>query len=275
MRSSKGVRRLVAVLALLVAIFALMALTASPRTNVTPVEKGIATLLYPFQVATDWVADQGKGLAASIKELTQLREENARLRALVEAGAQDKATAERLVLENRKLHAELEMKLRAEYPLLTAQVISHTSESWYRTVVIDRGSRDGVEPSMAVVNWQGMVGKVLSTTPLNSTVQLVTDGGFGAGAKVSSGDIGVIETVQGGEVRFLLSATAPKLRVGEPVFTSGLGVLPPNQLIGYVENEPTGSGLPTTVRVKPAVDFNRLDVLHVVMFTAATERSGG
>jgi rod shape-determining protein MreC len=279
MRNSKGVRRLVAVLGLLAVIFALMALTARPRTNVTPFEKGIATLLYPFQVATDWVADRVKGVTASIQELTHLREENARLRAAVEAGAQDKALAERLTQENRTLQAELQMKQRSSYPLLTAQVISRTSDTWYRTVVINRGSQDGVQPSMAVVNWQGMVGKVLSTTPFTATVQLMLDGGFSqqgfaAGAKVPSGDLGVIETVQGGEVRMVFIMSSPTVKVGQPVFTSGQGILPPNLLIGYVENEPTGSGLPKTVTIKPAVDFNKLDVLHVVMFTATAERGG-
>lgn len=274
MRNSKGVRRLVAVLVLLAVIFALMALTARPRTNVTPVEKGIATLLYPFQVATDWVADKGKGAAASVRELTQLREENARLRAAVEAGAQDKAIAERLMQENRTLQAELQMKERSNYPLLSVQVISRTSDTWYRTVVINRGSRDGVETNMAVINWQGMVGKVLSTTPFTATVQLMTDGGFAAGSKVPSGDMGIIETVQGGEVRMQFYSTSPTVKPGQPVFTSGQAILPPNLLIGYVESEPTGS-VPKVVTVRPAIDLNKLDVLQVVMFTAQAEREGG
>lgn len=274
MRNSKGVRRLVAVLVLLAVIFALMALTAQPRTNVTPMEKGIATLLYPFQVATDWVADKGKGLAASIKELTQLREENARLRAAVEAGAQDKATAERLVQENRNLQAELQMKQRSNYPQLTAQVISRTSDSWYRTVVINRGSNDGVQTNMAVLNWQGMVGKILSTTPFTATVQLMTDGGFSAGSKVPSGDLGIVQTIQGGEVRMEFFSTSPTVKPGQPVFTSGQAILPPDLLLGYVETEPTGA-VPKIVTVRPAVDFNKLDILQVVMFTAQAEQEGG
>jgi rod shape-determining protein MreC len=273
-RNSKGIRRLVAVLALLAVIFVLMAVTARPRTNVTPLEKGIATLLYPFQLATDWVAGKGKGVAESIREMTQLREENARLRAAVEAGAQDKAIAERLQQENRDLQAQLQMKGRSNSPQLTAQVISRTSDTWYRTVVINRGSRDGVKTNMAVVNWQGMVGKVLSTTPFTSTVQLMTDGGFAAGAKVPSGDLGVIETIQGGEVRLAFFSTMPTVKVGQPVFTSGQAVLPPNLLIGYAENEPEGAGLPKSVTLRSAVDFNKLDVVHVVMYTPEAERGG-
>jgi rod shape-determining protein MreC len=274
MRNSKGIRRLVVVLALLAVIFVVMALTARPRTNVTPVEKGIATLLYPFQAATGWVAGKGKGVADSIRELTQLRAENARLRAEVEAGAQDKALAERLEQENRELQAQLQMKQRSNFPLLTSEVISRTADSWYRTVVINRGSRDGVKTNMAVVNWQGMVGKVLSTTPFTATVQLMTDGGFAAGAKVPSGDLGVIETIQGGQARLSFFSTAPTVKIGQPIVTSGQAVLPPNLLIGYIENEPQGAGLPKTVTVRPAVDFNKLGVVQVVMYTAEAERGG-
>jgi rod shape-determining protein MreC len=281
MRNSKLLRRLVAVLVALGVIFALMALTARPRTNVTPVEKAVATLLYPFQAATDWVADKGRGIGQTIWELTQLRAENARLRAQVEAEAQAKETAERLEQENRNLRTELQMKSRAPYKLLTAEVIGRIPDTWYRTVTINRGSRDGVQTNMAVVNWQGMVGKVLSTTPFTSNVQLITDGGFGepgfgAGAKVPSGDLGVIETVQGGQVRLkFISTTTPTVKVGQPVFTSGQGILPPNLLIGYVESESSPDpALEKSVIVKPAVDFHKLDVVHVVFYAPDAERGG-
>ena len=278
MRNNKQLRRLAAALVALVLIFIAMTATSRERSQVTVFEKGIATVLYPFQMATDWVADRFRYMGQSVRELTRLRVENAQLRQTVQESEQLAARNEQLVQENQTLRNELNMKQRSQYPLLTAQVISRTSDNWYRTVLINRGTRDGVQANMAVVNWQGLVGKVSHTTPYTSTVQLVSDAGFGqtgfgAGAKLSTGELGVIETVQGGHVRMIFSSTDPAVQVGQPVFTSGLAVIPPDLLVGYVASVGTGqSALDKFVNVRPAVDFNKLDVVHVVLHPTDIDR---
>lgn len=278
MRHNYHLRRLGAALAALLLIFGLMTFTARERSEVTVVEKAIATLLYPLQAATDWVAGKVRGGVQTVQELGQLREENAALRERVQAADQLTARNELLLRENRALQSELEMKRRSPYPLLTAEVISRTSDNWYRTVIINRGSRDGVRSNMAVVNWQGLVGKVTATTPFTATVQLVTDagfgqGGFGAGAKLANGELGGIETVQGGHVRMRFFSGEPAIEAGQPVFTSGQGPMPPDLLIGYAESPTSGdAALYKFVEVRPAVDFHKLEVLHVVLQTSDMDR---
>jgi rod shape-determining protein MreC len=279
--SNKQLRRLGAALVALVLVFAAMAATSRERSDVTAVEKAIATLLYPLQFATDFVAEKFRGAGQALRELAHLREENARLREQVQEAAQLAARNEQLVRENERLRLELQMKERSRYPLLTAEVISRTADNWYRTVIINRGSRDGVQPNMAVVNWQGLVGKVSHVTPFTATVQLVIDAGFGqtgfgAGAKLPSGETGVVETVQGGHVRMKFFSSAPAVQVGQPVFTSGQGVLPGDLLIGYVESVGnTESALDRFVEVRPAVDFHKVDVVHVVLHPTGPDKGAG
>lgn len=278
MKNNKQLRRLLAALIALVVIFALMTATSRERSDVTMVEKAIATLLYPFQLGTDYIAERFRGAGTTIRELTQLRADNASLREKVQAAEQLEARNQQLVQENQTLRNELNMKERAKYPLLTSQVISRTSDNWYRTVLINQGSRDGVQPNMAVVNWQGLVGKITSVTPYTSTVQLVIDAGFGqsgfgAGAKLPSGDLGVIETVQGGHVRMKFFISDPAVQVGQPVFTSGQGPMPADLLIGYVAGMGSSESVQEKfVNVRPAVDFNKLDVVHVVLHPTDKDR---
>lgn len=279
-RNNKQLRRLGAALAALVVIFTVMALTARERSEVTAVEKGIATLLYPFQVATDWIGDRFRGVGESVRELTRLRDENDALREQIRAAAQAKARAEQLEHENQILRTELKMKEESPYPLLSAQVISRSSENWYRTVIINRGSRDGVRQNMAVVNWQGLVGKISHTTPYTSTVQLMADAGFGeqgfgAGAKLPSGELGVIRTIEGGHVRMQFWSTSPSVTIGHPVYTSGQGIMPPDLLIGWVDSLDTTSTFEKFASVRPAVDFHKLDVVHVVLTTTEREKDRG
>lgn len=261
----------------LVVIFITMALTARERSAVTPLEKGIATLLYPFQVATDWVGDQTRGIVDSIRELTRLREENAALRQQVAEMAQDRALVVQLEHENQRLRSELGLKERTPYPMLTAEVISRSAEDWYQTVIISRGSRDGVRQGMAVVNWQGLVGKVAYTTPYTSTVQLISDagfshGGFGAGAKLPNGEQGVLETVEGGYLRMRFWSTDPDVTVGQPVYTSGQGVMPADLLVGWIDQVDLGSSFVKSARVRPAVDVHKLEVVQVVLTPTEHDR---
>ncbi len=277
MRYNKHLRFLGVALGVLVVIFITMALTARERTAVTPIEKGIATLLYPFQVATDWVGDQTRGVVDSIRELTRLREENAALRQQVADMAQDRALIVQLQHENQRLRSELGLKERTDYPMLTAEVISRSAENWYQTVIISRGSRDGVRQGMAVVNWQGLVGKVAYTTPYSSTVQLVSDAGFsqagfGAGAKLPNGEQGVLETVEGGYLRMRFWSTDPSVAVGLPVYTSGQGILPSDLLVGWIDEVDTSSSFTKYAIVRPAVDVHKLEVVQVVLTPTDDDR---
>lgn len=271
MRNNKHLRRLMAALIALILIFGTMTATSRGREDVTIVEKAIATVLYPFQLATNYVAARFRGVGTTVRELTQLRADNASLRERVQAAEQLEARNQQLVQENQALRNELSMKQRDEHALLTSQVISRTSDNWYRTVLINHGSRDGVQPNMAVVNWQGLVGKISSVTPYTSTVQLVIDagfgqGGFGAGSKLPSGDLGIIDTVQGGHVRMKFFISEPTVQVGQPIFTSGQGEMPADLLIGYVAGMGSSEASQEKfVNVRPAVDFNKLDVVHVVL----------
>lgn len=278
MRSNKQMRRLGVALVILILLFGVMTATARERSEVTVFEKAIATVLYPLQVATDWVAGQFRGVAEGVQELASLREENARLRALTQDAGQFEARNELLIQENERLRQELRMKERTDHPLLTAEVISRSPDNWYRTVTINRGSRDGVRPNMAVVNWQGLVGKVTHTTPFTATVQLVLDAGFGqtgfgAGAKLPSGETGTIQTFQGGHVRMRFFSSEPSVKVGQPVFTSGLGEMPGDLLIGYVDEVNTGEAAHDKfVTIRPAVDFHKVDTLHVVLRPSDADR---
>jgi rod shape-determining protein MreC len=272
MRNNKHLRWLAYTLIALVVVFGAMTATSRERSDVTVAEKAVGTLLYPLQWGMNWVAGEFRGVGTTVKELTQLRSENASLREKVKAADQLAARNDQLVQENQTLRTELQMKERSKYSELTAQVISRTSDNWYRTVLINRGSRDGVQTNMAVVNWQGLVGKVSAVTPYTATVQLVIDAGFGqtqfgAGAKLPSGDLGVIQTVQGGYVRMTFFASTVTAQVGQPVFTSGqAGLLPPDLLIGYVSGvNSSESSVDKFLTIRPAVDFNKLDVVHVVL----------
>lgn len=276
-RNRNHVRRLVAMLGVLVIIFGIMTLAARARS--AP-EHGGSTLLRPFQFISQWVRGHYQSAVTAVEETSRLRAENAGMQEKVRASSQLAARNELLEHENDQIRQELRMKEGSRYPLLTAEVVDRQPNTWFRSLVINRGSRDGVYVNMAVINWQGFVGKVISTTADTATVQLLTDdagqSAFAAGAKLATNEIGLVQTAPGGHVQFALPASSsPAVERGAPVFTSGLGVLPPDLLIGYVDS-PVGSNAGSvlnTYELRPAVDFQQLSIVHVVLYSVGVDRA--
>jgi len=115
------------------------------------------------------------------------------------------AELDRLRIENRFLRSELGTAERAQplslfqarSPLGTvaARVIGTTAAANSRVIFVDRGSGDGVRPGVAVLNADGVGGKVTAAYPTASQVLLITDSTFAAG--VISGRHRVQGTLKG------------------------------------------------------------------------------
>ena len=161
---------------LVFSILAVLLMLADVRFNVVhPLRVAIATVLHPVQrlllmpveswdsVLEYWsavsstirVEDQARRMLAmqsiEVLRIKQLREENARLRALLEL---------RPALQVRSIPAE---------------ILYETPDLFSRKVVIDRGSAQGVAAGSPVVNEMGVLGQVTRIYPLSSEVTLLTD----------------------------------------------------------------------------------------------------
>lgn len=165
--------------------------------------------------------------------------------------------------------------------LVAAQVVAvGPAQSFSRTVTIDAGSRQGVEPDLTVVNADGLVGRVVSVTPSSATVLLVIDAGSTVGGRLSEsrelgfldghGDIGATSTL---ELSLVDHVVSPE--VGDTVTSWGSRDGAP-----YVAGIPIGTvvdvssspaDLTETATVQPFVDFSSLDVVAVV---TAKRRAG-
>ncbi len=198
----------------------------------------------------------------AVGELLALRAENARLRAENRRLLAWRARAVQLEVENRSLRRMLAMPVLELAPRRTvARVVADSGSSFVRTVLLDAGRDRGIRPGMAVVNEQGLVGRVIAVGARSARVILLTD--FDSRIPVvvgSSGDRALLEgdNTPWPKLRFL--PLNPRFRLGDEVLTSGSGgLLPPGLAVGRV----------TAVRdhevvVTPHVDWTRLDHVAVL-----------
>lgn len=240
---------------------------------VAPIQRGITAVFRPFG-----------NFFASIGELGRLRSENERLKAqldTMEGEVQEASALEDDHQELLRLHELEEPWTAMKY--VDAQVIAYSPSNYRWARVIDKGSDDGVKRNMAVVNADGLVGKIISVSPTTSTVLLLIDPKAAVGARVE----GLRDTgkIQGnGEAEGLsLELIASNSEVSElaAVYTSGYnaGVYPSGIPIGLVEEIVGDIRQPAQdIIVDPYVDFTALDYVRVLLETglevAGTERRG-
>ncbi len=225
-----------------------------------------SSLLLPVQKGVQATAGAVAGSWSRYVWLVGAEQENRRL------GAE----ADRLRIENHFLRQELlRFETRTELDAyrerlasrtLPARVIASGPSRTAKEVFLDRGSRDGVRPGMAVVGSHGIVGKVHATYGSSSMVLLLNDAESGVGVVLAgSGEPGVLRGTGGRLCR--LAYIGPHIRVeaGEAVYTSGLdGVYARGMPVGSVETVELGVKS-LEIQVRPHANLDRLDSVLVVL----------
>lgn len=170
--------------------------------------------------------------------------------------------------ENQRLKTLLNFKEATDLPVLPARVAGRSASTWFRTLVLDKGSDDGVRENCPVVTAEGVVGRVYQVAPTASRVLLLTDTSSAVDALVQTTRSEVIvEGRLGARCRMLYLARADAAKPGDRVVTSGLGdVFPKGLLVGEIASvESAKGGVFRAAELRPSVDFASLEEVFVVL----------
>ena len=101
--------------------------------------------------------------------------------------------------DNVRLREILSLQTSSNNDTISAAVISRKTGSWWRQIILNKGSRDGVEIGSAVVGPGGLLGRVKNTSLFTSSVRLLTSPESKVGVwvdrtKVNS-PIGIVKSV--------------------------------------------------------------------------------
>lgn len=229
--------------------------------TVSPLQQGMG--LIGRSIAGVW--DGYVNLVGVKRDNVRLQEQVRRLQAELVATQEDR-------LANERLRRLLEFKEASGLPLLSARVVSRSATPWFRTVLVDRGSSDGVGRGMAVVAPGGIVGRVISASGGHAKVLLANDRNSAIDSLVQrSRARGIFVGAGGGMCDLKYVPRGEEVRAGDLVVSSGLGsVFPKGLPLGVVEE--VASERPAVfqaVHVRPTVDFDSLEEVMVVTAQAA------
>jgi rod shape-determining protein MreC len=228
---------------------------------VTPLQRGLTTMTRP-------VGD----LLGSIADLASLRQDNRRLEAEADQLRTEIDQARDLAEENAELRATLELdESWVTQERVAAQVIADAPGNYRWAVVIDKGRAHGIKPDMAVINPDGLVGKIIQSDAHQATVLLLIDPNAGAAAKTGSGSAGLISGNGGDQgLTFEFVAKDEQVEPGTRVVTSNYngGIFPPGIPIGLVSTvDGDVRAAEFDITVDASVDFGELSVLEVLLET--------
>ncbi|HZY31411.1 MAG TPA: rod shape-determining protein MreC [Candidatus Methylomirabilis sp.] len=180
--------------------------------------------------------------------------------------------------ENSRLNRLLEMGSHAGTEAVTARVIGKDVTNWFRTILIDKGTMEGIQRHMAVVAPEGLVGRVVDVTTRAARVQLITDPESAIGCLIQRSRVaGVAAGSQSGTVQMRYLPLMADVVVGDRVITSGMGgILPKGIPLGKVvrSSRPNGALFQET-EVHALADFSRLEEVMVLRRPPEHDRSWG
>jgi rod shape-determining protein MreC len=157
-----------------------------------------------------------------------------------------------------------------------AEIIGAGASLEFRTVTIDKGTRDGLRPDMAIISPAGVVGRVVIPSARSAKVQLLIDRNAAAGALIErSRAQGVVVGIGEDRLRLENVSEAADIVAGDVVVSSGIeGIYPKGFVIGTIEGVEKSGPAYKRITVKPAVDFASIEEVLVVITPAPAQDTG-
>ncbi|MBX3054938.1 MAG: rod shape-determining protein MreC [Anaerolineae bacterium] len=232
----------------------------------------LAVVRNPFTAVLSFTSTRSEsaaGLLEGPRDLQTARAEIADLQARV-------AELERENVELREIEGEWRIlqdlfnraRQSPEFTRQIASVIGRDTSPSIRSIIIDKGTTDGIRVGMPVESSRGLVGIIYRAAPNFSQVALITDNASAIPARLgnsratgilSGGGLGGPLTMDWVDLKY-------NLEIGEVVLTSGLGgSFPQDIVVGRViEVNRSEANLFQQAVVQPATDFENLEIVFVI-----------
>jgi rod shape-determining protein MreC len=197
--------------------------------------------------------------------------ENEQLRAEISRLQGELQQKDALAGQSRSLEAALQLQTSVAQRTRAARVIAGDPSPGSLTIMIDRGSADGLKPDLGVIASGGVVGRVMGElAPHTARIQIITGRGAAVGALLER--VAAEAIVVGGSDSQLLQMQfvnkSYDVKPGDRVITSGHDlVFPAGFAVGTVEKVDRSTSVHQVIVVRPAVSFSHLDIVLVLLDT--------
>ena len=215
------------------------------------------------------------GTVNSIEELRVLRAEYDIIQKELESYKYIEQDILELRQENEQLRKLVDFTRKVEYKHVPAEIIGKDPGNVFNTLIINKGTRDGIKENMPVITYQagyrGLVGKVIQAGPLSSQIKPIFDRTCYVASRLQNGRYDGLISGSGYENEMLVMQYVKKhardeIKYGDIVITSGMNSLYPKGIyIGRIRGIRAKEYEPSLeLDIEALVDFSTLEYVFVL-----------
>ncbi|MEK7736519.1 MAG: rod shape-determining protein MreC [Pseudomonadota bacterium] len=187
------------------------------------VRQSVALVMHPMQRLAYAPVVAFDRLDNFLSSLATLEQENDGLRQNKLANARLLLRQDHLELENQRLRALLDMKLRQPVTSQVAEILYAARDPFARRVILDKGAQKNIVAGQVVVDEIGVVGQITRVFPMLSEVTLITDKDQAIPVQiVRNGLRSVLFGAGAGNLELRFLAANADVQAGDQLVTSGL-----------------------------------------------------
>jgi rod shape-determining protein MreC len=209
-----------------------------------------------------------RGLWTNYLDLRHVRQQNQDLKTQLSRLQLEQAALLEDARQGQRLQSLLAFKEHYIFSTVAAQVIGTAGTDQSRILYIDKGSKDGLKPDMAVITPDGIVGKLKDVFGHTAQVLVISDQTSGAGVLLASTRLrGVLRGNALGQPQIINLLPDERVKPGEKVITSGGDQIFPRGLpVGVVDQIVPDTANPPYIDIviKPAANLGHLEELLVI-----------
>jgi rod shape-determining protein MreC len=250
-------------------LFILMSLSSRTRyvgETRTLAERTVMTIFSPVPKLVNVVGGTTKDMYHGYLDMRRAVNENVDLRRKVASLTTENLKLRQSEGDLRRLRSLLAYSEQFNMQTSMAQTIMLDTAGRFKSIIIDRGSAEGVEVNDVVANANGLIGRVVLTTSDLAKVQLVTDNNCAVGALVErTRRQGVVRGNGTNVIEMFDIPSLADVQAGDRILTAGIdGIYPKGIPIGVITKAEGGESLFKTIQLKTAVDFGTVEEVIVI-----------
>jgi rod shape-determining protein MreC len=223
----------------------------------------ITDIVAPILSALSRPADTISSSISYIRELSQLHEDNLRLRKNNTRLLQWEAAARNLEAENKNLRELLNFKPGPEPSFITTRVIADSGGAFAHSVILNAGTRDGVSKGQTGMTGHGLAGRVAGVGSRSARLLLITD--INSRIPVLVGidrNRAILAGNNSKWPKLVHLSSIQNIKIGDRVVTSGHGgVISPGLPVGIITQVDQDK-----IIMRPFVQRNRLENIRLLDF---------
>jgi len=240
------------------------------RTRITRTIRTVSSnIIYPFKYLGNAIYDSFTSRFYDFIRVKGIQKENEQLRSELEEYKAKVVSLDQLSNENEKLRNSLYFRAKnLNSRFLPAEIIGRSGNNWFEFVEINRGSADNIAVDTAVINKEGLVGRVCEVSKYSSKVLLVTDPTSAVSIiNADTGDMGIASGNSVGPLRIRYMSANANVSIGDRIVTSGMSdIFPKGIYVGTVISvDKKDYDIFQKVQVAPVVSFSKLDKVFVII----------